>query len=238
LAVDKVKPLKIESASTGGTEDDMFPHEADPAEDYLSARGLAFKNQDTTLIDTDGSDNIQFTDPVVGVKTVDQVRSTVRVTSNDTTPNSLLAKLVSGAGVTIAEVNDGGNEQISISSLFGTDFFSNESDAISTTTNIVYQEKLKLSVNLTAAGDYLLFWFFSTKNPNGNSKEMQTRVELDDTTTLTEAITRDTKDEWVPTTGFDLIALTSGVHTFDIDFREIADLASIRRARLAIWRIS
>ena len=64
--VDKIKPLKIESASTGGTEDDMFPHESDPTEDYLAAKGVAFENLDTTRIYGDSGtlmfqDNIETT---------------------------------------------------------------------------------------------------------------------------------------------------------------------------------
>lgn len=48
--VDKVKPLKFENPATGGTETDVFPTEADPTEDYLSAKGIAFENSDTLLV--------------------------------------------------------------------------------------------------------------------------------------------------------------------------------------------
>lgn len=62
MAVDKVKPLKIESSSTGGTEDNMFPHESDPAEDYLAAKGVAFENLDTHLAEKVGG-LLKFTVP-------------------------------------------------------------------------------------------------------------------------------------------------------------------------------
>lgn len=52
--VDKVKPLKIEHSSLGGTEDDPFPVEADPNEDYLAAKGIAFGNDDNFLIEKIG----------------------------------------------------------------------------------------------------------------------------------------------------------------------------------------
>ena len=39
----------------------------------------------------------------------------VKVTSNDTTSDLLLAKLSAGVGITLTELNDGGNEQIEIS---------------------------------------------------------------------------------------------------------------------------
>jgi hypothetical protein len=59
---DLVKPLKIENPASGGTETDPFPVEANPSEDYLSAKGLAFENLDTRIMDLDGSGNIQFKD--------------------------------------------------------------------------------------------------------------------------------------------------------------------------------
>lgn len=47
--VDKVKPLKLEN-STDGTEENRYPTEADPSEDYLSCKGLALENSNSTLI--------------------------------------------------------------------------------------------------------------------------------------------------------------------------------------------
>ncbi len=61
MAVDKVKPLKIETA-TGGTETDPFPHEVDPSEDYLATKGIAFENLDTHLAEKIG-DVLKFTCP-------------------------------------------------------------------------------------------------------------------------------------------------------------------------------
>ena len=51
---DKVKFLKIENPSTGGTETDPFPVETDPTEDYGAMKGLAFENLDTFLLDKIG----------------------------------------------------------------------------------------------------------------------------------------------------------------------------------------
>lgn len=48
--VDKVKPLKLESPSLGGTETDPFPTETDPAEDYLACAGVSLGNSDTNRI--------------------------------------------------------------------------------------------------------------------------------------------------------------------------------------------
>jgi len=59
---DKVKPLKIESIAGGGAQNDMFPTETNPAQDYLAAKGIAFENSDARIIDLDGSGNLQFKD--------------------------------------------------------------------------------------------------------------------------------------------------------------------------------
>lgn len=66
--VDKVRPLKIETA-TDGTEVDPFPIETDVNEDYVAAKGVALENLDTFLIDKSGN-SIQFTDVESGVRTV------------------------------------------------------------------------------------------------------------------------------------------------------------------------
>jgi hypothetical protein len=52
--VDKVKPLKFED-TTSGTEFDVIPTEADPDEDYVSAKGFAFENLDDYLIEKVGT---------------------------------------------------------------------------------------------------------------------------------------------------------------------------------------
>ena len=52
--VDKVKPLKLESSATGGTENDMFPTEVNPAEDYVSGKGFTFEHSDDYLLDKIG----------------------------------------------------------------------------------------------------------------------------------------------------------------------------------------
>ena len=48
--MDKVKPLKIET-SIDGTQVDPFPVEANPTQDYLAAKGIAFENLDTYVIE-------------------------------------------------------------------------------------------------------------------------------------------------------------------------------------------
>lgn len=47
--VDKIRPLKIESITSGGDENDEYPTPLDPSEDYLEARGVVL--QDPTSAD-------------------------------------------------------------------------------------------------------------------------------------------------------------------------------------------
>ena len=63
--VDKVKPLKIESSDTGGTQNDLFPTSLNPQEDHVEAAGIVFDDasnvDETTIISRDG-DDMQFKD--------------------------------------------------------------------------------------------------------------------------------------------------------------------------------
>ena len=63
--VDKIKPLKIENTVDGSQDDQGFPTQTDPMEDYLAARGMAFQNSDNHLIDT-VENEIAFLDPING----------------------------------------------------------------------------------------------------------------------------------------------------------------------------
>jgi hypothetical protein len=61
MPTDLVRPLKMESPTTGGTETDLFPSELDPAEDYIAVKGVALEgNINTTISISNG--NITFKD--------------------------------------------------------------------------------------------------------------------------------------------------------------------------------
>jgi len=67
--------MKLESPATGGTQDDAFPTEADPNEDYPDVRGVTIQNDSSNdedvVISRDASDNLTFQDKVVsGTKTL------------------------------------------------------------------------------------------------------------------------------------------------------------------------
>lgn len=96
-AVDKVKPLKVESISSGGGQNDEFPTETSPTQDYLAAKGIAFESNDNRLIDLDGSGNMQFKDVTqTSYITLTQLRTAVNNTFNNST-NSFTATNVQAA---------------------------------------------------------------------------------------------------------------------------------------------
>jgi hypothetical protein len=61
--MDKVKPLKIETA-IDGTQTDPFPVEANPNQDYLATKGISFENTIDKYIDCNPSGAIRFRDLV------------------------------------------------------------------------------------------------------------------------------------------------------------------------------
>src|SRR3972149_9602451 len=63
--MDKVKPLKLESSDTGGTEGDEFPSSLDPAEDHVECRGVVLDDathQDESTVLTREGDDMLFRD--------------------------------------------------------------------------------------------------------------------------------------------------------------------------------
>jgi len=87
MAIDRVKPLKMEGPGSGGTETDDFPTSADPSEDFLDCRGISIQypaggtpphtNDETVLVSRDVSGNMTFTDSIVGaVKTLTDLLAT------------------------------------------------------------------------------------------------------------------------------------------------------------------
>lgn len=63
MPISKIFPLKIESISSGGDENDSGPTEIDPSEDYLTLKGVCFENNDAQLIDIHpNTRGLQFSD--------------------------------------------------------------------------------------------------------------------------------------------------------------------------------
>jgi len=143
---------------------------------------------------------------------------------------------VTDAGAGVATVNiPGGN-----SSIFGSEAQEASSDAESTTTSTIYQEKLKLTTPSLPSGKYRIGWSLELKEAGTGHTTAQ--IELDDTTIIGFTYHDSSFSDYCSFSGVFYTGTISGIHTIDIDFRaEPApddDTAKIRRARLEIWRIS
>lgn len=70
MALDRILPLKIESPTSGGTQEDAFPTDVNHNEDYADLRGIVFQDDssDDELVyaSRDASGNMTFTDIVTG----------------------------------------------------------------------------------------------------------------------------------------------------------------------------
>jgi hypothetical protein len=117
-----------------------------------------------------------------------------------------------------------------------------ESTGISTRTSSVYGQKLRLTTSVLVAGDYYVGWQCETGN-SGNDRALGVRVQVDDTTTLLENVSkhRGRATENPPIfnvlSGFDVVTLTAGSHDIDLDWASFASTAYIKNARLEIWRL-
>lgn len=123
--------------------------------------------------------------------------------------------------------------------IFGTGLLYNEDEGSSFTTCAGYKNKLTLTTNSLEAGNYYIGWSAEILAPNGNAKNIDVRVVLDDTTTISK-IRSEEDSSFTPAAGFKVLYIDSGVHTIDMDWKRAgpSGSAGIRRARIVIWRVS
>lgn len=135
----------------------------------------------------------------------------------------------SGAGEALVTISD---------PIFGSQFQQVSSDANSSTTSAVYQNKLTLTTGSLPNGLYRIGYHIETSN-NDTSGRTECRVELNNITTMVEPSNEaEDSSDWVPFSGFDYRTL-NGINTLDLDYRQlVAGTSTVRRARLEIWRIN
>jgi len=78
--MDRIRPLKIESISGGGSQDNVYPHDMNPNEDGVEVRGVLLQNDtsddEVVVVSRDASNNMTFEDGVVsGTKTLTELLS-------------------------------------------------------------------------------------------------------------------------------------------------------------------
>jgi hypothetical protein len=66
MPVDRTRPLKFESASRGGTEEDDVATLMDPSEDYANVKGVVFENNEDYRLETDGAGKLGYRDTTTG----------------------------------------------------------------------------------------------------------------------------------------------------------------------------
>jgi hypothetical protein len=76
--MDKIRPLKFEN-DVDGSQNDEYQTEADPNEDYVATKGIAFENSNNHYIDKDPTTGqIRFSDPVNGTKILNDFLKSMR----------------------------------------------------------------------------------------------------------------------------------------------------------------
>lgn len=72
--MDKVYPLKLEDSVDGSQDDEMFPSETRPSEDYIVAKGFVLEDSDDHRMEIVDNE-VALVDPINGVKKLSQIGS-------------------------------------------------------------------------------------------------------------------------------------------------------------------
>jgi hypothetical protein len=126
--------------------------------------------------------------------------------------------------------------------LFGSEFDYEIDNTESSTNSTTYQNKITVSTGDIPEGSYRLGWHFEWRISKSNA-EFGFRVQQDNTTNFKEDTVSPFVDVnvWNPLTNFYYIeTLSSGTHTFDLDYKSSSTSATayIREARFEFWRVT
>ena len=132
-------------------------------------------------------------------------------------------------------------EAVTIESIliFGTFYKYIESLGSTVTTSTSYIQKLRMTTDYLPDGYYRVGVFYNLSNSSNNG-EMGARLQIDDITTVEEnsfAIqannTSNPKVFYTPIQ----IQLSEGIHTIDLDFKNISGITTISGVKLESWRV-
>jgi hypothetical protein len=127
-----------------------------------------------------------------------------------------------------------------VQTIFGSNYFVAEDATQTDTTSTSYALKLRLTASGMQAGNYRID-YYSEWLHSKTATTFGYKVEVDDTTIIHEtAFSPANASSWYSISGFDYYTLTSGTHTFDIEFlsSSTTSTSSIKNARIEVWRIS
>jgi len=121
------------------------------------------------------------------------------------------------------------------------------SEPISTTTSTDFQEKLNLTVDTSTVttgtlDQYRLIWYYEWGYSSA-AAEFNSRIQIDDVDTVGEINWRPAATDettYAASSGYIDMTLSSGTHSFDIDYRSTSagKTARIQKARLSLSRVS
>jgi len=125
------------------------------------------------------------------------------------------------------------------SSIFGASEQEASSDGTSTTTSVTYVQKIRMTTPSLTSGDYRIGYSYEW-NMDATNRSFSGRVQINDTTTISEITQQPSTTTAWHTESAIYYHTGSGVLDIDIDFltSNATGTASIRRARLEIWRVS
>lgn len=111
----------------------------------------------------------------------------------------------------------------------------------SSSTNSGYTQATRFTTASLPAGDYLVLW--SADAGMEKNKACSHRVQLDDTTTLTETSVKFeagqiTNRSYMVMSGSAVLTLTAGTHNFDFDYDANGDTAYMKNVRLQLWKVA
>ena len=167
---------------------------------------------------------------------------------NDITPPSnpldgqgRLYKKTGDDGIFWKPDSTGAEVDLTQTGIFGSEYKTAESAAVSSTTSDVFQQKLRLTTSSLTGGTYRVGWYFNW-NHDDNKSSFVSRVQIDDATTIHNHFEKphdDGPEQLQTVCGFYHGTLSSGTHTIDIDYRttDNGKTASMSNARIEFWRV-
>jgi len=169
--------------------------------------------------------------------------SSITVKDDGTTVSGSPFSILNFTGDAVNEIYNagGGQATIYLEQPFGSWYGWSQSEAESTTNSTSWQTKVIYNTGSTLpAGYYRIGYQFEwLRNTTGN--DFKARVILDGSTVLMELNT-EPKDPngWTLSSGHSIIQLTSGNHTFSLQYcgENTSATSRIRRARLEFWMVS
>jgi len=128
-----------------------------------------------------------------------------------------------------------------VTPVFGSEYDYDSSDGQSDTSSSTPQQKLRLTTSSLPSGTYHIEWGYEFNVDSNKDSDFNAQVQINDTTTIAEQgddQSWKTETVWIAQSGF-YDAVLSGVLNIDIDYWDSASNGvSIRRARIAIWRVA